>query len=81
LQNAHKEVGGFYGPLPPLTAELGEIVSGFKPGREHESQRIVDFNYGLAIEDVAMAASVYQRAVQKGLGKTLTLSEREIPFL
>lgn len=81
LQNAQKEVGGFYGPLPPLTAELGEIVNGLKPGREHESERIVDFNYGLAIEDVALAASIYPRAIQKGLGVTLTLSDREIPFL
>jgi len=81
LQNAYKEVGGFDGPLPPLTAELGEIVNGFKPGREHESERIVDFNYGLAIEDVALAASIYPRAVQGRLGIPLTLSEREIPFL
>jgi len=81
LQNAHKEVGGFYGPLPPLSAELGEIVNGLKPGRQHESERIVDFNYGLAIEDVALAASIYPRAVQKGLGISLTLSESEIPFL
>jgi ornithine cyclodeaminase/alanine dehydrogenase-like protein (mu-crystallin family) len=81
LQNAHKEVGGFYGPLPPLTAELGEIVNGLKPGREREAERIVDFNYGLAIEDVALAASIHALAVQKGLGVTLTLTEREIPFL
>jgi ornithine cyclodeaminase/alanine dehydrogenase-like protein (mu-crystallin family) len=81
LQNAHKEVGGFYGPLPPLSAELGEIVQGLKAGRQHESERIVDFNYGLAIEDVALAACIYQRAVAKGLGSLLTLSQAEIPFL
>ena len=81
LQNAYKEVGGFDGPLPPLTAELGEIVNGLKPGREDELERIVDFNYGLAIEDVALAASIYKKAKNNGLGITLTLSERDIPFL
>jgi ornithine cyclodeaminase/alanine dehydrogenase-like protein (mu-crystallin family) len=81
LQNAHKEVGGFYGPLPELNAELGEIVLGIKPGRESEAERIIDFNYGLAIEDVALASCIYPRAVQKGLGTNLTLSEGEIPYM
>ena len=81
LQNAYKEVGGFDGLLPPLTAELGEIVNSLKPGRENESERIVDFNYGLAIEDVALASSIYKKAKNNGLGITLTLSERDIPFL
>lgn len=80
LQNAHKEVGGFYGPLPALTAELGEIVLGAKPGRETPDERIIDFNYGLAIEDVAMAAIVYRRAMEKGRGVFLPLMEGEIPF-
>jgi ornithine cyclodeaminase/alanine dehydrogenase-like protein (mu-crystallin family) len=81
LQNAHKEVGGFYGPLPTLSAELGEIVNGSKPGRERESERIINFNYGLAIEDLALTACIYPRAIQKGLGVTLTLSDGEIPYL
>lgn len=78
LKQAHAEVGGFYGDLPALYAELGEIVIGDKPGRENDRERIVDFNYGLAIEDIAMAKAVYTRAIEKGIGKALTLMEDEL---
>jgi ornithine cyclodeaminase/alanine dehydrogenase-like protein (mu-crystallin family) len=80
LEQAHREVGGFDGALPPLYAELGEIILGGKPGRENNKERIVDFNYGLAIEDVAVANEVFKRAVARGKGQTLTLMEGDIPL-
>lgn len=80
LQTAHREWGGFYGPLPALAAELGEVVVGRKPGRETDTERIIDFNLGLAIEDVAVAAKIYSRAVENGLGKVLPLFEGESCF-
>jgi ornithine cyclodeaminase/alanine dehydrogenase-like protein (mu-crystallin family) len=73
LDQAHREVGGFDGALPPLYAELGEIILGKKPGREDDKERIIDFNYGLAIEDVAMAQEVFKRAVEKEKGQVLTM--------
>lgn len=78
LQNAYHEVGGFDGPLPPLYAELGEIVLGNKPGRQSDQERIVDMNYGLAIEDVAMAKKLFEKAQQKELGQVLTLSKGDM---
>jgi len=80
LWQAHNEVGGFYGPLPELYAELGEIVLGRKPGRENDRERIIDFNYGLAVEDVAMANEIFIRVRKRGLGTILTLMERNLPF-
>jgi ornithine cyclodeaminase/alanine dehydrogenase len=80
IQQAHRTVGGFYGPLPELHAELGEIVLAKKPGREDDRERIIDFNYGLAIEDVAMAKEVFVQAESKGMGTVLTLMERDLPF-
>jgi ornithine cyclodeaminase/alanine dehydrogenase len=80
LQQAHKEIGGFDGSLPGLYAELGEIITGKKPGREHEKERIIDFNYGLAIEDVAMAMEIYNRAKARSLGTMLPLLEEELPY-
>jgi ornithine cyclodeaminase/alanine dehydrogenase len=65
--------GGYYPSLPDLYAELGEIVVGNKPGREHDSECIMDHNYGMAIHDVAMASVIIKRAKQKGLGVTLPL--------
>lgn len=80
LLRANKEVGGFYGPLPELYAELGEIVLGQKPGRKNNRERIIDFNYGLAIEDVAMAKEIFVRARKRGLGTVLPLMERDLPL-
>ena len=77
LSNAARTVGGFDGTLPEPYAELGEIVAGIKPGRERSEERIVDFNYGLAMEDIAIAQQVYQKAYPSGLGKKLVLMESD----
>jgi ornithine cyclodeaminase/alanine dehydrogenase len=81
LQEAHRTVGGFYGPLPELHAELGEIVIGKKPGREQPDERILDVNYGLAIEDVVVATEILARARTKGLGTRLTLMRGDLGFV
>ncbi|MBW2472352.1 MAG: ornithine cyclodeaminase family protein [Deltaproteobacteria bacterium] len=80
LKLAHETVGGFDGPLPESYAELGKIIIGEKPGRENEAERIIDFNYGLAIEDVAMANEIYMRAKANGLGQILPLIKDDLPF-
>jgi ornithine cyclodeaminase/alanine dehydrogenase-like protein (mu-crystallin family) len=80
LKLAHEKVGGFDGPLPERHTELGEIITGQKPGRENDLERIIDFNYGLAIEDVAMASEIYTRAKAKRLGQILPLMEAELPY-
>jgi ornithine cyclodeaminase len=80
LNRAQEAVGGFDGPLPEQYNELGEIITGRKPGRENDNERIIDFNYGLAIEDVAMASEIYKRAKARGLGRTLPLIEGELPY-
>ena len=80
LKLAHEKVGGFDGPLPDRHAELGQIIGGLKPGRGNETERIIDFNYGLAIEDVAVAGEIYIRAKAKGLGRILPLMEGELPY-
>ena len=80
LKLAHEKVGGFDGPLPERHTELGEIIIGQKPGRENERERIIDFNYGLAIEDVAMANEIYIRAKAKRLGQILPLIKADLPY-
>jgi len=72
--------GGFYDELPQPYAELGEIVVGRKPGRQSPDERIVDFNYGLAIHDVAMASEVLARAERMGLGTRLAQMDGTLPF-
>jgi N-[(2S)-2-amino-2-carboxyethyl]-L-glutamate dehydrogenase len=56
-----------------LHAELGEIVSGRRPGRERDDEIILLNPMGIAIEDIACAAEVYLRAKRQGVGTWLDL--------
>ena len=56
-------------------AELGEIVAGRKPGRESEDDVIVFDSTGMALQDVAAAALVYQRALVAGRGMRVTFND------
>ena len=54
-----------------LYAELGEVVSGQKPGREHDDERILLWHRGLSVLDVAVAHLVLQRAEAAEAGTML----------
>ena len=45
--------------------EIGEVLAGRDPGRRSEEQRIIDYNYGLALHDVVYAAKIYERIKDK----------------
>jgi len=49
-------------------AELGDLVMGRKPGRTDAEEITVFDSTGVAIEDVASAAFLYQRAVARNVG-------------
>ena len=49
-------------------AELSEVVAGHKPGRKSDDEIIIFDSTGMALQDVAAAAMVYQRAVATGRG-------------
>jgi alanine dehydrogenase len=55
-------------------AELGEIVCGRKPGRRTADEIIVFDSTGMALQDVAASALVYQRALDRGAGQRVTLA-------
>ena len=44
-------------------AELGEIIAGKKPGRESNEEIIIFDSTGTALQDVAAAANVYEKAL------------------
>ncbi len=58
---------GRFGP-EHICAELGEIVSGFKPGRLCDSEVTLFKSLGLAIEDLVAADLAFRRAREAGLG-------------
>jgi alanine dehydrogenase len=55
-------------------AELGEIVAGRKPGRTSAEEIIIFDSTGTALQDVAAAAVVYERALRAGVGLSLNLA-------
>jgi len=55
-------------------AELAEVVAGRKPGRVAPDETFVFDSTGTALEDVAAAAAVYEKAVARGRGLSVDLA-------
>jgi alanine dehydrogenase len=55
-------------------AELGEVVAGRKPGRVTDSEIIIFDSTGMALQDVAAATAVYEKATRLGVGLHLNLA-------
>jgi len=68
----YQEVG-YFQSIPAIHADLGELVAGKRPGRERDDERNICCNLGLAIDDMATAILIYQRAVEQGIGTWLPL--------
>ena len=56
-----------------IYAELAEIVSGQKPGRITDDEITLFKSMGLSLEDISTAKLVFDKAIEKGLGRNLTL--------
>ncbi len=64
---------GYFADTPHPYADLGQIVTGRARGRETPTERTMSLNLGLAIEDVATARIIFQRALAAGVGTELPL--------
>ncbi len=64
---------GYFQNTPEPYADLGEIVLGTVPRREHDDERVIAINLGLAIDDMAVAPEIYQRARKMKIGTQLQL--------
>jgi ornithine cyclodeaminase/alanine dehydrogenase-like protein (mu-crystallin family) len=54
-----------------LYAELGQIVTGRRPGRESSQERILLWHRGLAILDIAVGLAILRRAEEQDAGTML----------
>jgi ornithine cyclodeaminase/alanine dehydrogenase-like protein (mu-crystallin family) len=71
---ATKEHGVYFGGIPAaISADLGELAAGLKPGRESDHQRIFSMNMGIAVDDMVTAQVLYERALERGAGARLPL--------
>jgi len=55
-------------------AELGEVVAGKKPGRESQEEITIFDSTGMALQDVAAAALLYEKARRDGSGVRLNFA-------
>ncbi len=72
-QLLHYQERGYFREIPPIYAELGDLVKGVKPGRETSRERTITCNLGLAMDDMAVAPLIYERALENGLGVWLSM--------
>jgi ornithine cyclodeaminase/alanine dehydrogenase-like protein (mu-crystallin family) len=56
-----------------LQAELGEVINGDHPGRKTNSEITLYRSLGLAVQDIASAQLIYQRALERGVGTEVDL--------
>jgi len=68
---AHVEAGRL--AEETLHAELCEIVTGDRPGRESDDERILFWHRGLSLSDIALGHALVEKAQRLGVGRTLEL--------
>lgn len=56
-----------------VRAELGQVVAGIEPGRRTNEETIIFDSTGTALQDLAAAAVVYERALERGVGHVVDL--------
>lgn len=61
------------GLIHEVHAELGEILSGRKPGRQSDDEITLFDATGIALQDLAVAGRAYEAALAQGAGCRLTL--------
>jgi ornithine cyclodeaminase/alanine dehydrogenase-like protein (mu-crystallin family) len=64
---------GFFQGIPPVHADLGELATGKRPGRQTATELTMTANLGLALDDMAVAPLIYQKALEKEIGTWLPL--------
>lgn len=66
---AHVEAGKL--SEATLHAELAQIVTGERPGRERDDETVLFWHRGLSLSDIALGAAMLEKARTRGLGQRL----------
>ena len=69
----YRDTGGYFQDCPDVYAELGDLVTGVKKGRENDTEKTFAANLGLALNDMAVAPLIRRRALEKKIGTRLPL--------
>ncbi|PAB59765.1 ornithine cyclodeaminase [Anaeromicrobium sediminis] len=61
-----------------IYAEIGDIITQKKKGRENETEFIYFNGVGMALEDIIVANRIYSKALENGVGTVLELWDKPI---
>ncbi|MHA2100877.1 MAG: ornithine cyclodeaminase family protein [Candidatus Kariarchaeaceae archaeon] len=64
---------GYFKKIPNVLGDLGELLNGNIVGRENAEERILAMNLGLALDDMAVAPLIINKARELNLGTGLDL--------
>lgn len=56
-----------------VQTEIGAVLAGMKPGRSNTDEVTLYKSVGIAIQDVATAHLVYQKALERKIGTTVEI--------
>ena len=59
--------------------EFHHALQGKNPGRTHDEERILSYNYGIALHDIFFASRIYER-IQTGDGFNLEKQDKKLWF-
>lgn len=76
MGDLHHALGAGVMTRDQVHAELADVVSGRKPGRRSREEVVVFDSTGTALQDVAAAALVFERALARDVGIRLDLAGR-----
>jgi alanine dehydrogenase len=74
IGDLHHALGAGVMTRANVHAELGEIVAGRKPGRESQEEITIFDSTGMALQDVAAAAFLFEKAERNGSGVRLSFA-------
>jgi ornithine cyclodeaminase/alanine dehydrogenase-like protein (mu-crystallin family) len=74
IGDLHHALAGGFMRRQDVRAELADVVSGKAQGRQSADEIVIFDSTGTALEDVAAARIVYERAIQSGVGAAIDLS-------
>jgi alanine dehydrogenase len=74
MGDLHHALGAGVVTRASVHAELGEVVAGKRPGRESQEEIIIFDSTGMALQDVAAAAVLYEKARRDGSGVRLNFA-------
>lgn len=59
-----EQIRGFkyFSHFEPITTNVSDVLNGLRPGRTNNTDRILVYNYGIAIHDLLLAENIWKKA-------------------